>query len=322
LVTRASTGISQGSDGYHRPALQKEVLEVLALTPGQRCIDATLGDGGHALAMLEATSPNGLLLGIDADPEALERARHRLQPYADRVTLVNDNFANLEEIARRHSFHPVLAILMDLGLSSWQLDAAERGFSFRDDAPLDMRWSPQQPVTAADIVNTLPVGEMEQLIAKYGEEPRARVIARSIARHRPIRTALDLAKAVEEVVPRHGQRIHPATRTFQAVRIAVNRELENLEAALEQAVRTLAAGGRLAVIAYHSLEDGIVKAFMRREARDCICPPEQLQCICGHKATVRILTKKVIRPSVAEIRENPRVRSARLRGCAALETIS
>ena len=306
------------SNPYHHPALVSQVLALLSVGPGDRCIDATVGDGGHSTALLEATAPDGLLLGIDADPEALERARERLHPFAGRFTLANDNFANLESIVERHSFYPALAILMDLGLSSWHLEAAGRGFSFREDVPLDMRLSPNQPITASDVANTFSLEELARVIATYGEEPQARHIALSIIRHRPIQTALQLAQAIEAAIPRRGRRLHPATRTFQAIRILVNRELENLETALQQAVRVLARGGRLVVIAYHSIEDRLVKTFMRREARDCICPPRQPLCTCGHTATVRILTKKVVKPSTEESRDNPRVRSARLRACASL----
>ena len=286
--------------------------------PGDRCIDATIGDGGHARAILDAISPGGRLLGIDADPGSLERAGARLRPYGNMVTLVNDNFSNLEDLVASRRFTPVMAILMDLGLASWQLEAGGRGFSFMENVPLDMRLGPDQTISASEIVNTLSVSELTKIIATYGEEPRARRIASAIVRHRPIETAVDLAKAVEEAVPRRGRRIHPATRTFQAVRIVVNRELQNLESALGQAVRVLSKGGRLAVIAYHSLEDRIVKNFMRRESRDCICPPEQLQCVCGHTASVKVITKKVIKVSRAEVTDNPRVRSARLRACIAL----
>lgn len=291
---------------------------MLAVGPGSRCVDATLGDGGHAAAILEASAPDGKLLGIDADPQALERARKRLSAFGDRVILVNDNFANLEAIVERHSFRPVLAVLMDLGLSSWQLEAGGRGFSFREDVGLDMRLSPSQPVTASDVVNTYSLAELERIISIYGEERQARRIAAAIVRQRPIATALQLAQAIETAVPRRGQRIHPATRTFQAIRVFVNRELETLESALEQAVRVLEQGGRLVVIAYHSLDDRLIKTFMRRESRDCICPPGQPTCTCGHRARIRLLTKKVVKPSAAEVRDNPRVRSARLRACVAL----
>ena len=291
---------------------------MLDVGPGNRCVDATLGDGGHASVILDATAPNGKLLGIDADPQSLERARKRLGVFGDRVILVNDNFENMEAIVERHSFRPVLAVLMDLGLSSWQLDGGGRGFSFHEGVGLDMRLSPGQPVTASDVVNTYSLQELERIISAYGEERQARRIAAAIVRQRPIATALQLAQVIESTVPRHGQRIHPATRTFQAIRVFVNRELETLETALEQAVRVLEHGGRLVVIAYHSLDDRLIKTFMRKESRDCICPTGQPECTCEHRARIRLLTKKVIKPSAAEVRENPRVRSARLRACVAL----
>ena len=262
-------------------------------------------------------TPDGRLLGIDADAQALDRTRQRLQPFANRVTFANDNFEHIGRIAEQHGFHPVLGVLMDLGLSSWQLDTAGRGFSFRDDVPADMRLSADQPLTAADVVNTYSQDELARVIATYGEEPQARRIAQAIVRHRPIGTALQLAQAVESAVPRRGRRTHPATRTFLAIRIVVNRELDVLESALRQAVRLLAGGGRLAVIAYHSLEDRVVKTFMRTESSDCICPPGLPMCACDHKASVRVLTKRVVKPSSEEVRNNPRVRSAKLRACVA-----
>ena len=309
---------SPGANTTHQPALLSEVTEILSLKAGDRCVDATVGDGGHAVALLEATAPNGTLLAFDADPQALARAALRLEPFGDRVTLVNENFANIEDVVEAQRFHPVSSVLMDLGLSSWQLESGERGFSFRDVAPLDMRLGPTQTVTASEIINTFSQVELARILSEFGEEPRARRIAQSIVRRRPIETAQQLASVVEAVIPRRGRRIHPATRTFMAIRIAVNRELENLESALHQVVRVLARGGRLAVIAYHSLEDRIVKRFMGRESKDCVCPPQQIPCTCGHKATVKVLTRRIVRPSDEEIKGNPRVRSARLRACEAL----
>lgn len=296
----------------HVPVLLEETMRALAVQPGGRYIDCTLGGGGHALAILERSAPGGQLLGIDADPEAIEVARERLAPYADCVRLVNDNFAGLQAICLKYDFFPVHGILFDLGLSSLQLESA-RGFSFQHDAPLDMRFDPRQELTAADIVNTWTEAELARLIRAYGEEARSQRIAREIVRERPIRSTLHLARVVERAIGRRRGRIHPATKTFQALRIAVNRELENLELALKQAVELLGFEGRLVVISYHSLEDRIVKQFMQREARDCICPPNTPTCVCGHKARLRLIGRRVITPSAAEIERNPRSRSAKLR---------
>jgi len=291
----------------------EEVVQALAVEPGGRYVDCTVGGGGHAAAILEASAPGGQLLGIDADPDAVRAAAERLKSYGAAVLLVNDNFVSLEAICFGYSFYPVHGILFDLGLSSLQLEDSRRGFSFQRDGPLDMRFDPAQTVTAADIVNTLPEGELAQIIETYGEERYARRIARDIVRERPVTSTLHLAQIVAGAVPGARGRIHPATRTFQALRIAVNHELENLEMALAQAVDLLGFEGRLVVISYHSLEDRVVKQFMHRESRDCICPPGVPECVCGHKASLRLINRKVITTSAAEERANPHSRSARLR---------
>lgn len=296
----------------HTPVLYQEVLAGLQIRPGGRYIDATVGAGGHAQGILKASAPDGQLLGIDADPTAIILSREKLVAYGGRVTLVHGNFAELETIARREGFYPADGVLLDLGLSSMQLEAAQRGFSFAVDGPLDMRFDPTKPTTAADLVNGLGVGELTDILYRYGEEPRARAIAAAIVAHRPLHSTRELAAVVERVVGRRG-RIHPATRTFQALRIAVNGELDALEAVLPQAVRVLAPGGVLAVIAFHSLEDRLVKQFFRQESRDCLCPPEQPVCTCGHRAMLKVVTPKPIRPQVDEVAANPRSRSARLR---------
>lgn len=296
----------------HTPVLYQEVLAGLEIKPGGRYIDGTVGAGGHARGILEASAPDGRLLGIDADPAAIALAREKLVAYGGRVTLVQGNFAELEAIAQREGFCPADGVLLDLGLSSMQLEAAQRGFSFLLDGPLDMRFDPSKRVTAADLVNGLGVSDLADILYRYGEERRARAIAEAIAAARPLHTTRELAAVVERVVGRRG-RIHPATRTFQALRIAVNGELEALEAVLPQAVRVLAPGGVLAVISFHSLEDRVVKQFLRREAKDCLCPSEQPVCTCGHKATLQVVTRKPIRPSAEELESNPRSRSARLR---------
>ncbi len=297
----------------HTPVMVREVVDTLAVEPGGRYVDCTLGDGGHAEAILQAASPGGLLLGIDADPLALELAGERLKPYGDSVRIVESNFSHLEEVCKRNNFAPVQGILFDLGLSSMQIADEERGFSFSLEAPLDMRFSPHQEVSAADIVNSYPEGDLADIIWRYGEERNSRRIARSIVRERPIRTAADLARVVAKAAGRQEHRINPATRTFQALRIAVNTELDNLSSALLQAASLLGYKGRLVVISYHSLEDRIVKQFFRDLTRDCICPPEVPMCVCGHVAEYRLIVRGTVKPGREEVAANPRSRSARLR---------
>lgn len=249
---------------------------------------------------------------MDLDPDAIQHAQARLKIYAQRIVLIRGSFASLARIASAQAFQAVDGVLFDLGLSSLQLDDAQRGFSFQQEGPLDMRFDPDQELTAAELVNGLSLDELVQTLRRYGEERRARAIARAIVRERPVRTTKQLADLVTKVVPRKGP-IHPATRTFQALRIAVNNELEALEEALPQAVQVLRSGGRLAVISFHSLEDRLVKDFLVRESKACICPPETPVCLCHHQPTLRILTRKPIRPSLEEKENNPRSRSARLR---------
>ena len=297
----------------HVPVLLNEVIAGLQAQRGGYFVDCTVGLGGHAAAILEKISPSGRLLGIDADPEAIRVSQDKLSDYGEAVTLVNDNFVNLEAICRRYHFHPVDGILLDLGVSSLQLDTAERGFSFHLDAPLDMRFDPGQGLTASDIVNSFSEQELAKLIEKYGEERHSRRIARHIVQNRPIATTVELARLVEQVLGGKRARIHPATRTFMALRIAVNSELENLELALKQTINLLRPGGRLTVISYHSLEDRIVKQFMRYAASSCLCPPGTVICRCGHVPTLRLISRKVIKPTSLEIESNPRSRSAKLR---------
>jgi 16S rRNA (cytosine1402-N4)-methyltransferase len=304
--------MKRGLASTHTPVLLAEVLRALAVQPGGRYIDTTLGGGGHAAAILEQSSPGGQLLGIDADPSAIEAARERFRSSGDSILFVNDNFVNLQSICIKYDFFPVHGILFDLGLSSLQLDGGGRGFSFQLDAPLDMRFNPGQKTTAADIVNTTSEMKLANIIRSYGEESQSLRIARSIIKERPIKTTGQLARLIEKAVGRRG-RLHPATKTFQALRIAVNHELEHLETALKEAVDLLGYEGRLVVISYHSLEDRIVKQFMQREARACICPPGTPTCICGHTPSLRLINKKVIIPTIGEIRANPRSRSAKLR---------
>jgi 16S rRNA (cytosine1402-N4)-methyltransferase len=289
----------------HLPVLLEETIEALAVRAGGRYIDCTLGAGGHALAILERSSPGGQLLGIDADPEAIAAARARLEAYQSSTLLINDNFANLRTIATKYEFSPVHGILFDLGLSSLQLEGSGRGFSFQRDEPLDMRLSPNQEITAADILNTFPEAKLAQLIRTSGEERHSHRIARQIVRERPIKTTLQLVGAIERAVSSRRGKIHPATRTFQALRIAVNQELEHLSSALEQATSLLGLGGRLVVISYHSLDDRTVKRFMQEEAK---------------KAHLKLVHKKVITPSLAEVHFNPRSRSAKLRAAERITT--
>jgi 16S rRNA (cytosine1402-N4)-methyltransferase len=298
----------------HQPVLLAEVLDGLALKAGARVIDGTLGAGGHAEAMLEATAPTGQLLGIDRDVGALETAQARLAPFESRLHVWYGSYAEMAQAAAETGFGAVDAVLLDLGLSSLQLDDPQRGFAFRYDAPLDMRFDQHTPQTAADLVNDLPEEELAELIHDYGEERYARRIARAIVAARPLQSTTALQETVTHAIPHtHRERIHPATRTFQALRIAVNDELGALERGLPQAVDLLKPGGRLAVISFHSLEDRIVKQFVRREASDCICPPEQPVCTCGHKARLLLINRKPITASAAEIDRNPRARSAKLR---------
>lgn len=304
--------IKHRSASSHIPVLLSEALRALAVQPGGRYIDCTLGSAGHATAILDHGSPGGQLLGIDADPNAIAIAKERLQHYKDSTLLVNDNFVNLQSICIKYDFFPVHGILFDLGLSSLQLNGNGRGFSFQYDAPLDMRFDPNQRITAADIVNTTSEARLAHLIKTYGEEGHSRRIAQHIVKERPIETTRQLAQLIEKAVGRRGK-LHPATKTFQALRIAVNHELEHLETALRQAVDLLGYEGRLVVITYHSLEDRIVKQFMQRESRSCICPPEVPVCTCGHSPRIRLINKKVITPTTNEIQVNPRSRSSKLR---------
>jgi len=297
----------------HTPVLTKEVVEALHLQPGKRYVDCTLGGGGHAESILTKIQPGGQLLGIDADPEAIYMAKGRLAAHVQNLIVVNDNFLNLESICRQHDFLPVHGILFDLGLSSIQLDNPTRGFTFQQSGPLDMRFDPAQQFTAADVVNTFAEEKLAEIIREYGEERLFKRIARNIVSHRPINTTLELAEAIAAATGGHRGKINPATRTFMALRIYINHELENILAALKQAINCLDHGGRLVVISYHSLEDRIVKQFMVQESKGCICPPSMPICRCGHKASLKIINRKVVTPTPEEVKFNPRSRSAKLR---------
>ncbi|RIL10767.1 16S rRNA (cytosine(1402)-N(4))-methyltransferase [bacterium] len=301
------------ADARHVPVLLEAVVGALRPHAGGRYVDGTLGGGGHARAILEASAPDGRLLGLDRDPAALARARERLAPFGARAVCVHASFGDLGAVADGHGFTPIDGVVLDLGFSSDQLDDPARGFSFQAAGPLDMRLDPGAPVRAADLVNDLPEDALADLLYRYGDERRSRRIARAIVASRPVETTTELAAIVARAAGGRAGRIHPATRTFQALRIAVNGELDALTDVLPQVVDRLVPGGRLAVISFHSLEDRIVKHALRDEARDCLCPPELPVCRCDHRARLRLVTRRPIEPSAAEVLANPRARSARLR---------
>lgn len=317
----------------HVPVMLEEVLKYLQPEPGDSYVDGTLGGGGHTEAILERTAPDGRVLGIDSDVQSLARVRERLAESVSkgRLVLVHGNFAELARIVHEAGFVSIQGALLDLGFSSDQMGDPQRGFSFSVDGPLDMRLDQSQVLTAADLVNRSSEQELADIIWRYGEETRSRQIARRIVRERAkgaITRTGQLAQLAAAGVPYKRGAIHPATKTFQALRIAVNHELEQLEAVLPQILDVLSSrrrndvgsasdveggGGRMVIITFHSLEDRLVKEFMRREASDCICPPGTPVCICGHKARLRLLTRKPVIPGAQEVNVNPRARSAKLR---------
>lgn len=297
----------------HQPVLYHEIIHALRPQRGKKFVDGTVGAGGHAWGILDASSPSGMLLGIDLDPGALALAQEALKQFGSRVILVRANYSSLREQLTRLAWEKVDGILLDLGLSSMQLNSAERGFSFQSAGPLDMRFDPDQEINAGYLVNELSESELSTLLSKYGEERRARQVARAIVEARPFRNTKELAEVIARTTGGGRSGIHPATRSFQALRIMVNRELESLEVFLPLAVAALVEGGRLAIISFHSLEDRLVKQFFQRESKDCLCPPRQPVCTCGHQASLKVITKKPIRPQESEVRINPRARSARMR---------
>lgn len=303
---------------FHTPVMLEKVLQSLRCKPGGIYVDGTLGGGGHARAILENTAPDGLLIGIDRDGDALLESEKRLQPFGQRKILIKGNFADIGEILTNLNIRKVDGILLDLGVSSHQLDTADRGFSFSLDAPLDMRMDQSSRYRAYDLVNLSPGKELRKVIRDYGEEPMAGRIARAILAKRasvPIRTTIELADVVCRAVRRQGVRkkVHPATRTFQAIRIAVNQELSNLSTAMDAGIDQLGRGGRFSIISFHSLEDRIVKETFRSLEGRCQCPPGLPVCQCQREAKLRVLTRKPLRPEADESETNPRARSARLR---------
>jgi 16S rRNA (cytosine1402-N4)-methyltransferase len=300
------------AEAPHLPVLYKTIITALQPKSGGLYIDGTLGAGGHSAGILEASAPAGQLLGLDLDPQALGLARERLAPFGERAHIAEASYTEMRSQALKLGWQAVDGILLDFGVSSMQLDTPERGFSFIHDGPLDMRFSPQASHSAADLVNTLEEAELADIIFKYGEDRLSRKIARVIVNNRPLHTTLALADLIQKHLGRP-ERIHPATRTFQALRIAVNGELDSIHTVLPLALGLLKPGGRLAVISFHSLEDRLVKEYFRRESVDCICPPRQPICTCGHKASLKELNRKPIEADDVEKQANPRARSAKLR---------
>ncbi len=301
----------------HRPVLLDETVDSLNIRPGGIYVDGTLGGGGHASLVLERLGESGRLIGIDQDADAIEAATKRLAPFSDRVTVIRDNYRNIGEILESLSVPAVDGIYLDLGVSSFQLDSAERGFSYREDAPLDMRMDRRGGRTAADIVNECGESELYRIIRDYGEERFAGNVAKRIVAARKngrIETTGQLAEIIKEAIPaRMRADGHPAKRTFQALRIEVNRELEVLEESIDTMIDLLKPGGRLAVITFHSLEDRIVKTKFRTAENPCICPPDFPVCVCGRKSRGRVITRKPIVPGKEELEENRRAHSAKLR---------
>jgi 16S rRNA (cytosine1402-N4)-methyltransferase len=296
----------------HLPVLYQEVIDFLEPGNGSRYIDATVGAGGHTIGLLDNSAPDGIVLALDRDPEAINIARQRLSDFKERIVLVNASYERMALEASKHGLFGVDGVLMDLGLSSMQLAKSERGFSFQEDGPLDMRFDTRGGRTAADIVNEASREDLETILRRYGEVQNRRRIVEAIINERPIGSTGQLA---ELIVKSHGRRrkIHPATQVFQAIRIAVNDELEVLVNGLNAAVEVLKIGGRVAVISFHSLEDRIVKQFIREHSQQCICPPEFPVCVCDTQPVLKAMHRKVIRPSEEEVRTNPRSRSARMR---------
>lgn len=305
--------MTQESEVQHRPVMVKEVLEALAIDEIGKFVDCTLGLGGHSLALLENLPKGTQLLGIDLDPNAIVYAKKNLLKFNDSIKLECGNFASLDIICKKNSFSKVNCFIFDLGLSSAQLEYGNRGFTFSKEEPLDMRFNPNESQTAANIVNKYSEKDLKKILYNFGEERDAKRIAKAILANRPIQSSLQLSEIIKGNTKYSRRGIHPATKTFQALRIEVNGELENIRQGLLNGIQLLKPGGRIAVISYHSLEDRIVKHCFQEASSNCICPPKIPACRCEHKATIRTISKKVIKPSSLEIDENPRSRSAKLR---------
>jgi len=318
-LTELMDRTGHGPDGdfgvSHRPVLLTETVHQLTLQEGGTYVDGTTGEGGHSEAILQSEPPVKAVLAIDRDPRSLEAAQSRLAGFGGRFLPAPGNYADMAGLAAERGITGVNGVLLDLGFSSRQIESPGYGMSFQVDGPLDMRYDPLGALTAEEIVNTYGERELGQLIRRYGEEPRGMSIARAIIKERPVATTGQLASIVGAVLGRRPRRVgvNPATKTFQALRIAVNDELSNLERGLDAAVGLLVPGGRLAVISYHSLEDRIVKLFFNREAAACVCPPGLPVCVCGQKPRLKIINRRVIKPSDEEVQSNPRSRSAKLR---------
>ncbi len=302
----------------HRSVLLRETIDSLSVKPDGIYVDGTLGGGGHALELCGRLGPEGRLVGIDQDEDAIAAAAERLADYRDRVSIVRSNYERMEDVLAGLGIDRVDGIYLDLGVSSYQFDAAERGFSYREDAPLDMRMDRRQPLTAADVVADYSEEELTRIFREYGEEKFAKSIAGRIAAKRqvsPITTTGQLTEIIKEAIPMKARAAsgHPARRTFQALRIEVNRELEVLENSIDGMIRLLKPGGRLAIITFHSLEDRIVKNRFRENENPCICPPDFPVCVCGRKSRGKVITRRPVVPTAEEIEENKRCRSAKLR---------
>ena len=312
------TAVAEKSKPIHQSVLSDEVVSFLVTRPEGVYVDATLGMGGHTKSILDSTHSKSLVIGLDVDEEAIAISRERLLPYNGHVIYRNSNFSDIDKVLDSLDIREVDGILADLGMSSYQVDSSERGFSFMREEPLDMRMDPRLRFTAYDLVNEMTMEEISRVLWMYGEEKWSRRIAKRIVDSRaesPVRTSAELAGIVSEAIPKkfHPAKIHPATKTFQALRIAVNNELENLEEFIGKAVSRLRPGGRLVIISFHSLEDRIVKSNFLRLSSPCICPPGMPECGCGKKQELKVITRTPVVPSEEEIRNNPRARSAKVR---------